>query len=110
MKIKEIKNKLIITFGLLSGVALLWCFDVPCPFVHFLNIECFGCGMTRAIVCALKGEFGAAFSHHAMFWSTPMLYVYFLFDGRVIGRKIADIIVLGAIAAGFVINWVMKLV
>lgn len=28
-----------------------------CPFKHYLNFECFGCGTNRAILSLLKGSF-----------------------------------------------------
>ena len=29
--------------------------------------QCFGCGMTRAFLSVMKGDFAAAFSYHAIF-------------------------------------------
>ena len=48
--------------------------------------------------------------YHSMFWSIPILYVYFLFDGKVVGKKIVDLTVLIAILIGFLLNWVSKFV
>ena len=86
-KIKEIKNKLLLTF--LYGLILIifWYFKIPCLFKHFFGIDCIGCGMSRAILSALSFNFKAAFTFHPMFWSIPILYIYFLFDGKVIGKS-----------------------
>jgi hypothetical protein len=35
-----------------------------CPFYEYLNIQCFGCGMTRAVEALGKGEFAEAFHLH----------------------------------------------
>ena len=109
-KIKEINNKILLT--LLYGLILLvfWYFDIPCLFKHFFGIDCIGCGMTRAILSALKFDFKAAFTYHSMFWSMPLLYIYFLFDGRVIGKKSFDIVVLSSVLIGFLLNWGIKFV
>ena len=108
-KIKEIKNKLYLTFSYIIILVIFWILQVPCFFKHFLGFECIGCGMTRAILCALKLDFRAAFAYHPMFWSMPLLYLYFLFDGSVIGKKIPDILVLSMIALGFVLHWLLKI-
>jgi hypothetical protein len=109
-KIKELKNKLQLTFLYIGILIVLWCFKVPCLFKHFCEIECIGCGMTRAVLSALKFDFASAFAYHSMFWSIPILYIYFLYDGKVFGKKIIDLTVLITIAIGFVLNWVLKLV
>ena len=109
-KIKELKNKLTLTISYIIIISILWVFKTPCLFKYFLNIECLGCGMTRAILCALKLDFRGAFMYHSMFWSIPILYVYFLFDGKVVGKKIVDLTVLIAILIGFLLNWVSKFV
>ena len=107
-KIKEAKNKLCLTFIYIFILIILWCFNVPCLFKRFLGIECIGCGMSRAFFSALRLDFIAAFRFHPMFWSMPILYLYFLYDGKVIGKKIIDTIILGLIFLGFVLSWVLK--
>lgn len=109
-EIKEIKNKLLLTFFYIAILIILWLFNVPCFFKHFLGIECIGCGMTRAVLSALKFDFKTAFMYHSMFWSLPILYIYFLFDGKVIGKKFIDTGILVAIIIGFLLNWILKFV
>ena len=109
-RIKELKNKLLLTSFYIIILIILWFLKVPCLFRHFLKIECVGCGMTRAVLSALKFDFKAAFMYHSMFWSVPILYIYFLLDGKVIGKKIPDTIILTAIFIGFLLNWIIKLV
>ena len=109
-KVKELKNKLFLTFLYLAVLMVLWYFKVPCLFKHFLRVECIGCGMSRAVLSAIRLDFESAFSFHPMFWSLPILYLYFLYDGKVIGKKIIDISVLLGILIGFLINWILKFV
>lgn len=109
-KIKELKNSLLLTTVYLLLVSVFWLFDVPCLFERFLGVSCPGCGMSRAVLSALRWDLAAAFSYHPMFWSMPVLYVYFLCNGRLFPNKYLDYGILIAIALGFFINWLAKLV
>ena len=55
-------------------VALLWRYKVGCPFLSLTGIPCVSCGMTRAVLSALKLDFKGAFEHNPMFWSIPLIY------------------------------------
>lgn len=109
-RIKQLKNSLLITAIYFAILAVFWAFDIPCIFQHFLGISCPGCGMTRAFISALRLDFKAAFAYHPMFWSMPILYLYFLFNGKLFNKKLIDYGVLILIALGFIINWVVKFV
>lgn len=109
-KIKELKNKLILTFLYTIILIIFRLLKVPCIFKHFLGIECIGCGMTRAVLSALNFDFKTAFMYHSMFWSLPILYIYFLYDGNIIGKKALDALVLIIILIGFILNWILKFV
>lgn len=47
---------------------------VGCPIRFFSGIPCFGCGMTRAWIQILHGNFRAAFYFHPL-WLCPLLFV-----------------------------------
>lgn len=107
-KIKDLKTKLLFTAGYFTDCALFYALKITCLFKPLLGITCPGCGMTRATISALRFDFSAAFSHHYMFWAMPILYLYFLFDGRLLGKK-ADRAFLIIITTGFLINWLLNL-
>lgn len=112
MKLPRIQNfpqKLAITLTYLAVVAAFRYFRLDCLFLTIFGIPCPGCGMTRALLAALRLDFPAAFSHHPMFWSAPLMYVYFLTDGRLLRRKGADGLVWAGLGAGFLVNWILKL-
>jgi len=44
-----------------------------------------------------------------MFWSVPLLGVYYLTDGRLFKKRWIDYTILIAIAVGFAANWVWQL-
>lgn len=106
--ITQLRQKLLLTALAAAVVLAVWRFQLPCVYRFLLGVRCPGCGMTRAVMAALRLDFAAAFGYHWMFWSVPVGYLYFLFDGRLLGRKWLDRTVLWLIAIGFFVNWVFN--
>lgn len=50
-----------------------------CPFKSLFGIDCPGCGMTRALIAALKLDFKTAFHYHPLFllFGIETVYVFF---------------------------------
>lgn len=110
MRISYWKQKVLLTVGYLAILAVFSLLQVPCLFQTFLHIPCPGCGMTRAVKAALQLDLAAAFRYHPMFWSMPVLYLYYLFDNGLFRRKWLNRAVLLFIAAGFFLHWLQILV
>ena len=110
MKIIRWKEKLIVSLGYVAFVAICWVLKIPCLWQHFLGIPCPGCGMTRAWDAFLHLDLANAFRHHAMFWSMPLIALYLLKDGGLFKSRRANAWFLGFIGAGFLVNWVFRLV
>lgn len=108
-KIKNIKEKVILTIIYLSMVTCAYFLNFSCIYMKFFNVPCPGCGMTRAFFMALRLDFVSAFKFHFMFWSVPILYLYFLFDGKLFKNKKMNLTVIIAIGCGFLINWIYRL-
>lgn len=49
-----------------------------CPILLYTGFECFGCGLNRAFMELLKGNFSAAFAFN------PLIYLYLLLTGIII--------------------------
>lgn len=61
------------TFISLLGIAILVVlFDYYCPFKYFFHRPCIGCGLTRALVALLQGNFSLAFNLN------PLIYLVLL--------------------------------
>lgn len=108
-KITDFKFKILFTLGYLLLILIFWYFKIPCIFQHFFGIPCPGCGMTRAIQSALVLDFKSAFSYHLMFFSVPVLYLYFLFNGNLFKNKVINRIVLTVIVIGFTVDWIVNI-
>ncbi len=109
-RVKELKNSLLLTAVYIAILLVFWFFGIPCFFKEFLGVKCPGCGMSRAIFSVIRLDFSAAFSYHPMFWSLPILYLYFLFSGKVFNKKFLDYGILIFITLGFLINWLLEII
>lgn len=58
------------------GMYSIW---VGCPFRRLTGIPCPLCGMTRAVLSALRLDFSLAFNHHPLFFLMPPLGLFLLF-------------------------------
>ena len=100
-------KKLAFLFFYLLVVFVMNRLGVTCIFKFFTGIDCPGCGLTRAALSLLEGDLRAAAGYNVMVFSLPLLLVYYFTDGRLFGKK-ADAAVIGAVALGFLVNWLFR--
>lgn len=108
-RITHLKDKLAVTAIIVAFVLIMAMSNISCLIKKVTGIVCPGCGMTRAYISLLHFDFAKAFEYHKMFWSVPVIYVYFLFDGRIFKNKNIDEFVLISISLGFFVNWIISL-
>ena len=53
-----------------------------CPIKYLTGVSCAGCGMTRAWLAALAGDWAAAFRFHPLFWAVPVGAALYLLRRR----------------------------
>lgn len=98
----------------LAGLALFCLIThelgITCIIKSAFGIACPGCGMTRAVLSAIRLDFITAFALHPMFWSLPLLILYFLYDGRLFKSKKVDVGLLTLILAGFLLSWIVRFI
>ncbi len=51
---------------------------LSCPWKQQLNIECMGCGMQRALIHVLKGEFTEAFYMYPAIYSLILMFSFLI--------------------------------
>ena len=73
--IKKHKGILTLGFSLLLYVLFLYFTGIGCPIKFISGICCPGCGMTRAVISALKLDFKQAFYYHPLWCITPLAFV-----------------------------------
>ncbi len=76
---KFLKRKLPLLIAV--AIYLIFCTLVTgCPIKFLTGIPCPGCGMTRAILSALRLDFAEAFHFHPLFPLAPLFVLYIFFD------------------------------
>lgn len=108
-RISDWKEKCILLGILAAGVLAMCLLRLPCPWKAWLGIPCPGCGMTRAWVSALQLDFSQAFRLHPMFWSVPVMALWWLLDGHIFRKKFWNFLIPVAIGVGFAVNWLLAL-
>lgn len=110
MKINDLWGKLIV-LALVAVLVGVWAyFGIYCLSELLFDIPCAGCGMTRAYLALLRLDLSGAFEMHPMFWSVPILLLFYLFDGKVFRKKWINTAILVLIFAGFFVNWIFKII
>ena len=105
----NVKIKLLMTIIYILILVMVAFLDIKCIFISTIGLPCPGCGMTRAIKAALRFDFIKAFSYHLMFWAVPIMYIYFLWEGRLFENKKIDKVIWIVIITGFILNWILRL-
>ena len=62
--------------------AAVFLFGYRCPFEAVFGIDCPGCGLTRALLAALRLDFAGSFSYHPLLILVIAWIVYLLFFQR----------------------------
>ena len=105
-RILSLKWKLIVSACLAAVLAVAYLLRSPCPFYSAFHLPCITCGMTHAYLALLRLDIVGAFGYHPMFWSIPVLYAFFLLDGRVFKRTWLNRAVIFGICALLVAWWI----
>ena len=106
---KRIVRKLLIFPALALMYAVLYLLDATCIIKHFTGIECPGCGLTRAWLSVMRFDLVTAFQYNPMFWSVPIIFLYYWRDLRVFKSKFLNYAVIIVISVGFLANWIFGL-
>ena len=111
-KIFKVKNpikKIIFTLIYLIIILFFYYNGGNCVYKRFLGINCPGCGLTTAYLRLFELDIIGAFKSNFMFWGIPILYLYCWFDGKLIGKKSFDLLVIMIILFGFLLKWIITL-
>lgn len=85
---------------------------LPCFTKQLWGFDCPGCGLQRAIIFLVKGEFGAAFEMYPAIY--PMLFLFgFLIMDKLLSikyaNKITNVLIIGTVAV-ILTNYLLKFI
>ena len=79
-RFKTVQERAKISLLILAAYIILSLLHIGCPIRFTTGISCPGCGMTRAVLSALRFDFHSAFYDHPLFIITPFMFYLFLFE------------------------------
>ncbi|MBQ8498051.1 MAG: DUF2752 domain-containing protein [Clostridia bacterium] len=103
-------EKILVLGGLAAAVIICRIFQIPCLYKAISGIPCPTCGITRAYLALLRLDIQAAFAYHPLFWTVPILFLFYLFDGKIFSKKALNIMIPSVIVALFFIRWIILIV
>ena len=106
---KSFKYKMIECLVLLIFCAFVYILKAPCIIKSVFDIECPGCGLTRAYTSLFFLDIKKAFEYNAMFWALPIIFLLYLF-GDISGKyKIVFDVILNLLCLGFLLLWLNRI-
>jgi|SRR5699024_5347583 len=95
MKKKIILTTMILLGGILYLKVLSPTFNIhiPCPFKYVTGLDCPGCGMTRASLAILDGNFYQAFRWNMLvFILAPLIGIYLILNHKNLAPRLNKIL------------------
>ena len=92
---------------IIFAVMIAW--GLPCPIKCVTGISCAGCGMTRAVLSAIGGDFSGAFYYHPLWFSLPIVAVM-LSVAKIIKKDRLFDVTLWGFAIAMLALWIVRLI
>lgn len=104
---RNVWNRLKVSGLIFLFYLILNIFHAGCPIKFITGVSCPGCGMTRAVLSALRLDFHMAFYYHPLFLLAPVMFVLFIFQDYVKPR--ISKVIWGIIILLFTITYLFRL-
>ena len=79
-----------------------------CLFKNLFGFECPSCGLSRAWLAVLNGNFAAAFSYHPMFWFPPAALLWCCTKKAIVSKRF-DLSVLAVLGVIYFLIYLVKI-
>lgn len=101
------KDRFLLLLVIAAIYFILILFKIGCPFLSITGILCPGCGMTRAIIRALRLDFAGAWLYHPLFFTVPVILLLLLF-GIYLRPRLQRLIWI-ILGASFLLTYLLRL-
>lgn len=105
---KLLKEKVSFLLILSVYIAVTSALHTGCPIKKITGISCMGCGMSRAVISALRFDFAKAFSFHPLFILVIVGIPFFIFWQKIPRRL--RLTILWLIVIIFLIVYIIRMV
>lgn len=100
---------ILVTLGCAALILVREWLGLGCVFYETLGIPCPTCGMTRAVLSAIKLDFGEAFGYHPLFPTLPVLYWAVITELAPFKSGPANKITVAALLCAYGVTWAVRL-
>ena len=102
-------RKKIAYFLILSCAAIMmYTLHLSCVWKQIFHVPCCLCGMTRAVLAILRLDIASAVRYHFMVLFLPLIFWFYIKDGKIFASGRANTAVLIFILAGFIVRWALN--
>ena len=107
-KLMKLKDPVALFIGALGYAFILRLLNISCPILKLIGISCPGCGMTRALISAIKLDFTNAFHFHPL-WLLLLIFALILTILYIFEKKRVFNVFLFILVILFLITYVYRL-
>ena len=104
----KLKDPVALFIGALGYAFILRLLNISCPILKLIGISCPGCGMTRALISAIKLDFTNAFHFHPL-WLLLLIFALILTILYIFEKKRVFNVFLFILVILFLITYVYRL-
>lgn len=104
----KLKDPVALCIGALGYAFILRLLNISCPILKLIGISCPGCGMTRALISAIKLDFANAFHFHPL-WLLFLIFALILTILYIFEKKRVFNVFLFILVILFLITYVYRL-
>lgn len=102
------KNEMpIVILIVILAATVMYFSGMGCPILKMTGIPCFGCGMTRAVICLVHLDMTGALYYHPMVFFMPACIIALLFSKRMPKTLVKGILI--GIVGLFIFVYVVRL-
>ena len=103
------KSYIIAFAAIFALIVTMWILNIPCPIKYIAGIPCAGCGMSRALLSALRLDFASAFAYHPLWIIVLPALITLVILGANDKRRASNALLI-SLCVLFLITWIIRII